>query len=60
MTTYYRQLTQAQLYQVEAGLACGRRQVRITKQLGVHPATISRQARHNKTPTTYKAVSAGQ
>jgi DNA-binding NarL/FixJ family response regulator len=40
MTTPYRQLTQGQRYQIEGGLAAGKSQARIAKQLGVHPATI--------------------
>ena len=60
MTTHYRQLTLAQRYQIEAGLACGMTQVRIAKQLGVHPATVSREVRRNGTPQAYRAVLADQ
>ena len=60
MTTHYRQLTRAQRYQIEAGLACGMTQVRIAKQLGVHPATVSREVRRNGTQQAYKAVLADQ
>jgi len=60
MTTHYPQLTRAQRYQIEAGLACGMTQVRIAKQLGVHPATVSREVRRNETQQAYKAVLADQ
>ncbi|WP_338726363.1 IS30 family transposase [Shewanella baltica] len=58
MTTHYRQLTQAQRYQIESGLACGMSQVRVAKQLGVHPATISREVRRNGGTHPYKADAA--
>jgi len=60
MTTHYRQLTLAQRYQIEAGLACGMTQVGIAKQLGVHPATVSREVRRNGTQQAYRAVLADQ
>ena len=58
MTTPYRQLTQGQRYQIEGGLAAGKSQASIAKQLGVHPATISREVRRNSSQKCYKAVSA--
>lgn len=60
MTTHYRQLTLAQRYQIEAGLACGMTQVGIAKQLGVHPATVSREVRRNGIQQAYRAVLADQ
>ena len=44
MTTPYRQLTQSQRYQIEAGLRAKESQASIAKQVGVHPSTISRTA----------------
>jgi len=40
-------VTQGQRYQIEMGLACKQSQAGIAKQLGVHPATISREIRRN-------------
>jgi IS30 family transposase len=60
MTTPYRQLTQGQRYQIEAGLIAGKNQVSLAKQLGVHPATISREIRRNSTENRYAAVPATQ
>lgn len=45
MTTHYRQLTQCQCYQIEAGLGAGRSQACIAKRIGVAPSTISLQVR---------------
>ncbi|MBN0581760.1 helix-turn-helix domain-containing protein, partial [Pseudomonas aeruginosa] len=47
MTTHYRQLTQGQRYQIEAGLSAGKSQASIAKPVGVHPSTISREVRRN-------------
>jgi IS30 family transposase len=47
MTTPYRQLTQGQRYQIEAGLRAKQSQASIAKQVGVHPSTISREVRRN-------------
>ena len=58
MTTHYRQLTQGQRYQIEAGLSAGKSQASIAKQVGVHPSTISREVRRNSSQKTYKAVAA--
>ena len=56
MTTHYRQLTQCQRYQIEAGLSAGKSQASIAKQVGVAPSTISREVRRNGSQKTYKAV----
>ncbi|NMX46434.1 helix-turn-helix domain-containing protein, partial [Pseudomonas sp. WS 5407] len=37
MTTHYRQLTQGQRYQIEAGLSAAESQASIAKRVGVHP-----------------------
>jgi IS30 family transposase len=58
MTTPYQQLTQGQRYQIEMGLACKQSQAGIAKQLGVHPATISREVRRNGSTQPYKADAA--
>lgn len=58
MTTPYRQLTQGQRYQIEMGLACKQSQAAIAKQLGVDPATISREIRRNGGTRPYKADAA--
>lgn len=58
MTTPYRQLTQGQRYQIEAGLARKESQASIAKQLGVSPATISREVRRNSSQAAYKAAAA--
>ena len=58
MTTHYRQLTQGQRYQIEAGLSAAESQASIAKRVGVHPSTISREVRRNSTQNIYKAVSA--
>lgn len=58
MTTPYRQLTQGQRYQIEMGLACKQSQASIAKQLGVDPATISREVRRNGSSQAYKADAA--
>src|SRR3546814_9641965 len=47
MTTHYRQLTQGQRYQIEAGLSAAESQASIAKRVGVHPSTISREVRRN-------------
>ena len=60
MTTPYRQLTQGQRYQIEGGLAAGESQTSIAKQLGVHPATISREVRRNSSQASYEAFLATQ
>ncbi|WP_157466016.1 helix-turn-helix domain-containing protein, partial [Colwellia sp. TT2012] len=57
MTTHYRQLTQGQRYQIEAGLSAAESQASIAKRVGVHPSTISREFRRNSTHNFYKAVS---
>ena len=57
MTTPYRQLTQGQRYQIEAGLRAKESQANIAKQLGVHPSTISREVRRNRSENVYEAVS---
>ncbi|MDO7918583.1 MULTISPECIES: helix-turn-helix domain-containing protein, partial [Pseudomonas] len=49
MTTHYRQLTQGQRYQIEAGLSAAESQASIAKRVGVHPSTISREVRRNST-----------
>src|SRR3546814_3783651 len=48
MTTHYRQLTQGQRYQIEAGLSAAESQASIAKRVGVHPSTISREVRRNR------------
>src|SRR3546814_14266432 len=58
MTTHYRQLTQGQRYQIEAGLSAAESQASIAKRVGVHPSTISREVRRDSTQNIYKAVSA--
>lgn len=58
ITTPYRQLTQGQRYQIEAGLRAKVSQARIAKQVGVHPATNSREVRRNSAQKIYKAVCA--
>ena len=58
MTTPYRQLTQGQRYQIEAGLRAKESQANIAKQVGVHPSTISREVRRNRSENVYEAVSA--
>ena len=58
MTTSYRQLTQGQRYQIEAGLRANESQASIAKQVGVHPSTISREVRRNSPKKAYKAVCA--
>ena len=58
MTTHYRQLTQGQRYQIEAGMSAAESQASIAKRVGVHPSTISREVRRNSTQNIYKAVSA--
>lgn len=58
MTTPYRQLTQGQRYQIEAGLRAKESQTNIAKQVGVHPSTISREVRRNRSENVYEAVSA--
>jgi IS30 family transposase len=55
MTTHYRQLTQCQRYQIEAGLACKESQASIAKRPGVSSATISREVRRNGSELPYKA-----
>lgn len=60
MTTHYRQLTQCQRYQIEAGLSAGKSQLSIARQVGVHPSTISRELRRNGSPTLYKAATANR
>jgi IS30 family transposase len=60
MTTHYRQLTQYQRYQIEAGLSSGRSQLSIARQLSVHPSTISREVRRNSFQKTYKAATASR
>lgn len=60
MTTHYRQLTQCQRYQIEAGLSAGKSQASIAKKVGVHPSTISREVRRNGSLMTYKAVTASR
>lgn len=56
MKTHYQQLTQVQRYQIEAGLACGNSQASIAKQVGVHPSTISREVKRNRSNGCYKAT----
>src|SRR3546814_15594965 len=58
MTTHYRQLTQGQRYQIEAGLSAAESQASLAKRVGVHPSTISREVRRKSTQNNYKAVSA--
>lgn len=58
MTTPYRQLTQGQRYQIEVLLSAKMSQVSIAKQVGVHPSTISRELRRNRSKAEYCAVSA--
>jgi IS30 family transposase len=58
MTTPYRQLTQYQRYQIEAGLRAKESQASIAKQVGVHPSTISREVLRNTPQKIYQAVSA--
>src|SRR3546814_13841594 len=48
MTTHYRQLTQGQRYQIEAGLSAAESQASIAKRVGVHPSTISSEVRRNR------------
>jgi IS30 family transposase len=60
MTTHYRQLTQGQRYQIEAGLSAGKSQLSIARQVGVHPSTISREVRRNGSQKTYKAAAANR
>ncbi|MEB0048864.1 helix-turn-helix domain-containing protein, partial [Pseudomonas sp. Dout3] len=60
MTTPYRQLTQGQRYQIEAGLRAKESQASIAKQVGVHPSTISREVRRNRPENIYKAICATQ
>ncbi|WP_152690400.1 helix-turn-helix domain-containing protein, partial [Pseudomonas fluorescens] len=55
MTTHYRQLTQGQRYQIEAGLSAAESQASIAKRVGVNPSTISREVRRNSTQNIYKA-----
>jgi IS30 family transposase len=55
MTTPYQQLTQVKRYQIEAGLARKENQASIAKQLGVSPATISREIRRNGSGLPYNA-----
>ena len=55
MTTPYRQLTQGQRYQIEAGLRAKESQANIAKQVGVHPSTISREVRRNRSENVYEA-----
>jgi IS30 family transposase len=58
MTAPYRQFTQGQHCPIEGGLAAGKSQARSAKQLGVHPAMISREVRRNTCQTIYKGASA--
>ena len=56
MKTHFQQLTQVQRYQIEAGWACGNSQASIAKQVGVHPSTISREVKKNRSNGCYKAT----
>ena len=58
MTTPYRQLTQCQGYQIEAGLRAKESQASMANQVGVPPSTISREVRRNAAQKIYQAVSA--
>ncbi len=58
MKTHYQQMTQVQRYQIEAGLACGKSQASIAKQVGVHPSTVSRELRRNRSRGLYQATHA--
>ena len=58
MTMPYRQLTQGQRYQIEAGLRAKESQANSAKQVGVLPSTISREVRRNRSENVYEAVSA--
>jgi IS30 family transposase len=55
MTMPYRQLTQGQRYQIEAGLRAKESQANSAKQVGVLPSTISRE-----TTTNSPAIAAPQ
>jgi IS30 family transposase len=55
MNARYRQLTQVQRYQIEAGLASRMTLTGIAKQIGVHASTVSREIRRNSLKTHYKA-----
>tara|TARA_R110001592_G_scaffold68273_1_gene209182 strand:+ start:16091 stop:16489 length:399 start_codon:yes stop_codon:yes gene_type:complete len=58
MNAHYRQLTQSQRYQIEAGLASGMALSGIAQQIGVHTSTVSREVRRNSSGGLYKAVQA--
>jgi len=59
MNAHYRQLTQSQRYQIEAGLASGMALSGIAKQIGVHTSTVSREVIRNSSGGRYKAEQAG-
>lgn len=58
MNAHYQQLTQVQRYQIEAGLASGKSQSSIAKEIGVHRSTISRERRRNSMKKAYEATHA--
>src|SRR3546814_7524363 len=41
-------ISQGQRYQIEAGLSAAESQASIAKRVGVHPSTISREVRRNR------------
>ena len=59
MNAHYRQLTQSQRYQIEAGLASGMSLSGVAKQIGVHTSTVSREVRRNSSRGRYEAAQAG-
>ncbi|WP_139173022.1 helix-turn-helix domain-containing protein, partial [Marinobacter sp. AC-23] len=56
----YRQLTQAQRYQISAFLRVGWSQRRIAQEINCHSSTISRELRRNRTLKEYEPMEASR
>ena len=56
----YRQLTQAQRYQISAFLRVGWSQRKIAREINGHRSTISRELRRNRSLTEYEPIEASR
>ena len=56
----YRQLTQAQRYQISAFLRVGWSQRKIAREINCHSSTISRELRRNRSLTEYEPIDASR
>ena len=59
-TMRYQQLTEGQRYQIACLRDHGLSQAMVAKELGVHPSTISRELRRNRSAQGYQPLQAHQ